>query len=63
LRRQRTQQNVTVGTQYYYYADSRRIGDVSNDPDDNARVSYAEELGKRDLKALLPVGEQMSTIA
>lgn len=50
LKRERTQgSNAKVGSHFFYYADGRRVGDVSDDPSDNPRVSYAEQLAAKKL--------------
>jgi hypothetical protein len=48
LRRNRLQNGRAVGTQYFYYVDGRRIGDVTDTPGDHNRVSYAEALAIKD---------------
>lgn len=49
LKREKLQNHVRVGSHFYYYADARRVGDVSDDPSDNPRISYAQQLAtKRD---------------
>lgn len=47
LKRERQQGSSNVGRHFYYYADGRRVGDVSTDPSDNPRVSYAEQLARK----------------
>jgi nucleoid-associated protein YgaU len=51
LKRERTQGVSRIGSHFYYYADGRRVGDVSDDPSDNPRVSYAEALATKNAQA------------
>ncbi|HET7863963.1 MAG TPA: LysM peptidoglycan-binding domain-containing protein, partial [Burkholderiaceae bacterium] len=44
LQRDRQQNNVAVGSHLFFYADGKRVGDLRNDPGDNAHQSLAEEL-------------------
>lgn len=51
---QRTESKGTEAFQhFYYYADGRRIGDVTTDPTDDLRVSYAEQLAQ-DINSVKP---------
>ncbi|HET7868569.1 MAG TPA: LysM peptidoglycan-binding domain-containing protein, partial [Burkholderiaceae bacterium] len=51
LKRERQQVNgsgvAKVGSHFYYYADGKRVGDVSDDPNDDPRLSYAEALARK----------------
>lgn len=47
LKRERQQGSSRVGSHFYYYADGKRVGDVSDDPSDNTRISYAEALATK----------------
>ena len=38
------QRSTTASTKHFFYADGQRIGDVGNAPDENPRISYAEQL-------------------
>ena len=42
-----TQETVKVGSHFYYYAGGKRVGDVSDDPNDDPRLSYAEALARK----------------
>ena len=43
LQREREQNQVAVGCHVFFYADGRRVGEIRNDPSDNAHRSLAEE--------------------
>jgi YD repeat-containing protein len=48
MRRDTVQAGTNVGSQYYYYADGHRVGEVTNDPNNKVRLSYAESLAIKD---------------
>ncbi|HET7863413.1 MAG TPA: hypothetical protein VFL86_03315, partial [Burkholderiaceae bacterium] len=47
LKRERQQGLSRVGSHFYYYVDGKRVGDVSDDPNDDTRMSYAEALARK----------------
>jgi len=47
VQRERMQNSTQVGFHKFFYADGKRVGDIRNDPGDNAHLTYAEDLAQR----------------
>ncbi|MGM9481545.1 hypothetical protein ACS5PN_10175 [Roseateles sp. NT4] len=54
LSRTRTQPNARTSHHAFFYADTNRIGDVGDTPDEITRVSYAEQLALKDVRRQNP---------